>query len=85
MSAEATPLPGAPPVSVGPWAVARVADLTGVPVADITGRSRFREHFRARRMVCLDLRARGWSYKRIGMLLGRDHTTIGHVIRSARG
>lgn len=79
-----TPLPGAPPVSVGPWAIARVAELTGVPAADITGRSRFREHFRARRLVCLDLRARGWSYSRIGKLLGRDHSTICHAVRSAR-
>jgi chromosomal replication initiation ATPase DnaA len=82
---QTAPLPAAPLFNVGRWAIAQVAARTGITEADILGRSRFREHFRARRMVCLELHARGWSYSRIGRLLGRDHTTISHAVRSARG
>lgn len=81
---DPAPVPVAPLVSVGRWAIAQASAKTGVSPAEIVGRSKARREFHARRMVCLDLRARGWSYARIGALLGRDHTTIIHAVRSAR-
>jgi chromosomal replication initiation ATPase DnaA len=36
----------------------------------------------ARRLLCLRMRTRGWSLKRIGRALGaRHHTTVLHLLR----
>ena len=61
-----------------------VADLTGIPLDDIMGRCRKGEVCRARELVCYVAYSRGFSYPRIGMALGRDHTTIMQAVRNMR-
>lgn len=49
--------------------------------ADITGRKQQPEYVNARSAVALTLRSFGWSYPRIGKVLGnRDHTTVINLI-----
>jgi chromosomal replication initiation ATPase DnaA len=62
-----------------------ISELTGVPKAAILSRDTTQRVFKARQRVCVELRHRGWSYGRIGHLLGRDHSTIVQAVRSARG
>lgn len=72
-------LPPAAPI------VARVADLTGIPVAHLKGVSRQYRVARARQIACfVAQRFTGRSLPQIGRALGgRDHTTVLHGIRRA--
>ncbi len=56
--------------------VEAIAQAHGVSIAELLGPSQRREHVAARRDLALGLRARGWSYQRIGHLLCRHHTTV---------
>ncbi|WP_283176806.1 helix-turn-helix domain-containing protein [Gemmobacter sp. 24YEA27] len=54
----------------------QVAKEAGVKPAVIFGPSRKQKDFRLRALVCYIARRHGMSYPRIGMALGRDHSTI---------
>ena len=58
-----------------------VAEACAVPVEEITGRGVDPRLVAARAQVAEQLRARGWSYPRIGRLLGRDHSTVMSYMR----
>jgi chromosomal replication initiation ATPase DnaA len=57
-----------------------VAMACGVTIADILGRSRYREHVQARRRFAMEMLERGCEMSYIGRVLGRDHTTIMHLV-----
>ena len=52
------------------------AERHGVTVAEMLSPSRASHLVEARRDLAFALRARAWSYPRIGKLMKRDHTTI---------
>jgi chromosomal replication initiation ATPase DnaA len=54
----------------------RVVADTGVPMDVLLGRDRHKSVTTARRALYLALRMHGLSLPEIGILLGRDHTTI---------
>lgn len=58
-----------------------VSAETGIPVADIYGRSRRAPIVRARRMVWQRARSQGLSLPQIGRTTGHDHTTVLHGLR----
>lgn len=60
--------------------VAAILEEAGIVEREFYSRMRERRVVRARAMVARYLRARGWSYPRIGKFMGRDHTTIMSVI-----
>jgi len=63
--------------------VARTISAThGIDLTDVLGRSTKREISNARQEIMFALRQRGWSYPRIGQVLGRDHTSIIHGVRA---
>ncbi len=58
--------------------------LFGVRPVDIVGPSKYGMYIPARFAICLALRRRGWSFHKIGRMLGnRDHTTIIHACERA--
>lgn len=59
--------------------IKQAARYYGVSPADVTGGRRFVELVQARHAVCLMLRDRGWPYKKIGRLMGMDHTSVIHA------
>lgn len=62
--------------------VAAVAAESGIPADDLLGRRRQPRVARARHLLCWCARDRlGWSYPKIGRVLGRDHTTVLHAVR----
>ena len=76
----------------GTWmgVVRDVSRFCGVPVEQITGSdgdaSRKARHVRARALVALILRNRGFSYPRIGQWLGgRHHATLINAVRRIEG
>lgn len=58
-----------------------VANRTGVGFDSIVGDRHYPSHVRARRMVAVELRRRGYSLHRIGRYMQRHHTTILHMLR----
>lgn len=63
----------------------QVSEATGVSVADILGKRRFKHFVEARQAVMLAASKGGYSLTEIGHELGnRDHTTIMHGIRRAK-
>jgi len=65
--------------------VCEVAEAHGLTPRDLLGRSRMRPITRARMTAYAEIRDRlGYSYPEIGMIFGRDHTTILHGVRQAR-
>ncbi|MBJ2153806.1 chromosomal replication initiator DnaA [Paracoccus sp. IB05] len=54
----------------------QVAKEAGVKPAVIFGPGRKQKDFSLRALVCYIARRHGMSYPRIGMALGRDHSTI---------
>src|SRR3990167_9752295 len=61
------------------------AAYTGVPVTEITGRRRDAATSQARQVVMyLMVTDCGLSTPAVGRLIGRDHTTVVHGIRSVR-
>jgi len=57
-----------------------VADAFNISYGELIGDGRSRRYVEARAIVIQVLRERGWSYPRIGKLLGgRDHSTIIHA------
>lgn len=66
-----------PPLLIKEAILRHAGYLFCVRPTDITGPDRSRLFTPARFAVCRALRNRGWSYGKIGRLLGgRDHTTI---------
>lgn len=65
--------------------VEHIAYKHGYLVCEVLARSRKRPVVAARRAVCVALRARGLSLPVIGALIGRDHTTVLHALRTAQG
>lgn len=63
----------------------QVARESGVPVAELVGRSRARYVVWARHRAMARLRDEGWSLPAIGEVFGRDHTTVLHGIRRMEG
>lgn len=63
--------------------IERVSEMSGIPVVDITGPSRFREHVDARHYAIWLAYTRGrWSLPQIGRAFGgRDHTTVLNGVR----
>jgi len=53
-----------------------IAEKHGVTVAEMLSASRASHLVEARRDLAFALRARSWSYPRIGKLMKRDHTTV---------
>jgi predicted transcriptional regulator len=60
--------------------VLAILEEAGVVPREFESRMRERRVVRARAMVARYLRARGWSYPRIGKFMGRDHSTVMSVI-----
>lgn len=56
--------------------VVRSAQMFGMAVSDLTGRSRMREYTEARYAVIVAGHHLGFSWSEIGRALNRDHTTI---------
>jgi hypothetical protein len=64
----------------GSQLIQTVSDIFDVSYGEIIGEGRARPFVEARAVIVQVLRQRGWSYPRIGKLLGnRDHTTIMHA------
>lgn len=55
----------------------------GVPISAALSRDASPKAIAARRAIYAGLRARGWSYPRIGRAVGRDHTTVRDVLVKA--
>jgi hypothetical protein len=71
------PLPGVTCSPDTKRAIAAVLDRLGMTWAQANARSNAHAHANARAEIYVLLRERGWSYPRIGALMGgRDHTTI---------
>ena len=56
--------------------VRAVSEQTGIPTTAIYGRDRSSDISPARQLVMLKCREAGMTVARIGVLLGRDHTTV---------
>jgi hypothetical protein len=64
--------------------VREAADYYFVAPADVTSRSRNKSAAAARAMAMALLRRRSsWSFPEIGLVFGRDHTTVIHAVRKA--
>lgn len=71
------PLPGVTCSPDTKRAIAAVLDRLGMTWAQANARSNAHVHANTRAEIYVLLRERGWSYPRIGALMGgRDHTTI---------
>lgn len=64
---------------VGRVIVSEVAEIFRVGEDCIYGESRLRRLVDARTVIACALRARGWTFDDIGILLNRHHTTILHL------
>lgn len=64
--------------------LAYVQRRTGVDSGEILGRSRLRDHVRARWRVMRILRRMHYSLPQIGMAMNRDHTTVLYALRGGR-
>lgn len=60
-----------------------VATESAVPIEIILGRRRTRTVVAARRKLCIALRDAGLSYPEIGRCIGRDHTSVIHLVRTS--
>lgn len=70
-----------PYMPIGKATLLAVGKLTGFSVDELKGEGRNQPLVHARWAVAYLLRKRGWTARRIGLLLGgRDHTTILHAI-----
>lgn len=58
------------------------AEKHGITVAEMLSPSRASHLVEARRDLAFALRARAWSYPRIGKLMKRDHTTIMSLVKA---
>lgn len=57
------------------------AERLNTTAKDILSRSHFKTHREARQSVMRRLRADGFTYPQIGMMMGRHHTTVMHACR----
>lgn len=64
--------------------LAHASDTTLIPMADLVGKSRFREHCYARFAICMVANENGRSLSEIGRVLNRDHTTVLHAVRQGK-
>lgn len=70
-----------PYMPIGKATLLAVSKLTGFSVDELKGEGRNQPLVHARWAVAYLLRKRGWTARRIGILLGnRDHTTILHAL-----
>jgi chromosomal replication initiation ATPase DnaA len=58
-----------------------VRHVTGITFGQMAGRSRKLDFVYARMIFAHGLRKHGYSYPRIGRMLGRNHATVCHAIR----
>lgn len=59
-----------------------VAAQTGIPARQIMSRDRDAPTARARQIVMYEARKAGLSYPQIAKVMGRDHTSIIHGVRT---
>lgn len=57
-----------------------IAGEFGVSLDDVLGDSRLQTVKEARHAVMRDLKGRGYSYKEVGRMIAKDHTTVVHAI-----
>lgn len=70
-------------VTVPDLILQRCEELFYVSKRDIMSPSRFGFLIPARYAVCKALHMRGWSFGRIGRLIGRNHTSVSDAVRKA--
>jgi chromosomal replication initiation ATPase DnaA len=63
----------------------KICNAHKIHIQDLLDGSQLANVVTARRAVALELRARGWSFPRIGLLLNRHHTSIMYLVDSAQG
>ena len=61
-----------------------VAAMESIVGGDIRGRSRKREMTVGRAFVAYQLRLDGWTLKKIGLVINRDHATVMNAIGLAK-
>lgn len=57
-----------------------VSEVYGIPIEEITGRSRGRHTVEARHVACWLLHRARTTYVEIGRVFGRDHSTAMHAV-----
>lgn len=74
-----------PPPFCSQVVIARAAEIHNIPVKDLLGRSKFKEHLHTRFAVVNALHLLGMNDYAIGRRMGgRDHTTIANARKRAR-
>jgi chromosomal replication initiation ATPase DnaA len=58
-----------------------VSEAAGIPARHILSQKRTAAVARARQIVMYEARQAGLSYPQIGMVLGRDHTSVMHGVK----
>lgn len=66
-------------MSIYAYVIKRCAELGQDPFV-IRGKSRLREHVRARQKIAEELRAFGHSYQGIGRAINRHHASVMHLL-----
>lgn len=59
------------------------AEYGGIELDDLLGPRRYKSLIKARRVAAIALRILDYSYPQIGMMLGRDHTSIINLVNRA--
>ena len=59
------------------------ANWAGVSVDAMLGPKRYRERVKARRVAAIAFRILGYSYPEIGLMMGRDHSSIINLVNRA--
>lgn len=57
-----------------------IAHANEIDIGEMLGRGRAHRLVRARAILAHELRARGWSFPRIGRTINRDHTSVINLI-----
>lgn len=65
-------------------ALRQTAAEFGITLADLRGPRRWRHIVNARTMAAVRLRAMGYSYPFIGMVMHRHHTTVMNLVGARR-
>ena len=65
------------------WKAVQLAWIYGIGVEEVLGEGRRKIAFRPKIRFYLWLRAKGLSFPQIGALVGRDRTSVQHLIRQA--
>lgn len=59
----------------------QICEEHGIERHEFMGKERHRRFSMARADFCVRMHLRGWSYMKIGRLIGRDHTTVLHHVK----